>query len=219
MPMKLNHPLTAKFDEALQVASQLHRNQARKGTQIPYLSHLLAVSSLVLEYGGTETQAIAALLHDAVEDCGGEPVLENIREQFGKDVASIVASCTDSFEAGPKRSWRERKEAYLDHLREADPEHLLVTAADKFHNLRTIQRDLKEVGYSLWSRFNVGPSELEWYYRSVIEILNRRLDNAIVASLKVVFSSVRPKMLEHALDKKHEARLKAAARKLKQDPE
>ena len=107
MPHKLNQPLTYKFDEALQLASHLHREQARKGTQIPYVSHVLAVTALVLDYGGTETQAIAALLHDAVEDCGGKPMLTKIKAQFGWEVAAIVESCTDSFEEGPKRDWKE----------------------------------------------------------------------------------------------------------------
>ena len=102
MPHKLNQPLTNKFDEALELASHLHREQARKRTQIPYVSHVLAVTALVLDYGGTEAQAVAALLHDAVEDCGGKPILVEIEAQFGPEVAAIVESCTDSFEEGPK---------------------------------------------------------------------------------------------------------------------
>jgi (p)ppGpp synthase/HD superfamily hydrolase len=145
MPHKMNQPLTSKFDEAVQLASHLHREQARKGTQIPYISHVLAVTALVLDYGGTETQAIAALLHDAVEDCGGKPVLDKIEAQFGREVAAIVESCTDSFEEGPKRDWKERKEEYLQHLRECDPASLIVVAADKLHNLTAIERDLEQL--------------------------------------------------------------------------
>ena len=196
MPHKLNQPLTSKFDEALQLASHLHREQARKGTQIPYLSHVLAVTALVLDYGGTETQAIAALLHDAVEDCGGKPVLERIKAQFGWEVAAIVESCTDSFEEGPKRDWKERKEEYLQHLRVCDPASLIVVAADKLHNLTAIQRDLGQLGTALWSRFNATPDQQRWYYDSAIEILNERLDNPIVVSLMEIYNQVRPQMIE-----------------------
>lgn len=191
MPHKLNQPLTAKFDEALKLASGLHREQARKGTQIPYISHLLAVSALVLEYGGTEKQAIAALLHDAVEDCGGVPVLRKIKSRFGADVAGIVASCTDSFEVGRKRNWRERKVAYLEHLRESDNGSLLVVAADKLHNLRSIQREFLRVGDDLWLKFNAGADDQMWYYDSIVAMLNARLENPIVFDLTKTFENVR----------------------------
>ena len=196
MPHKLNQPLTSKFDEALQLASHLHREQARKGTQIPYISHLLSVSAFVLEYGGTEAQAIAALLHDAVEDCGGKPTLVKIEAQFGQEVAAIVEACTDSFEEGPKRGSKERKEEYLQHLRDCDSASLIVVAADKLHNLTAIQRDLRLEGATLWSRFNAGPDDQMWYYDSIVEILNERLKNPIIASLIEVYDRVRPQMIE-----------------------
>jgi (p)ppGpp synthase/HD superfamily hydrolase len=194
MPHKLNQPLTSKFDEALQLASHLHHEQARKGTQIPYVSHVLAVAAIVLDYGGTETQAIAALLHDAVEDCGGKPTLVKIEAQFGREVAQIVESCTDSFEEGRKRDWRERKEEYLQHLRGCDPAGLIVVAADKLHNLTAIERDLGQLGATLWSRFNATPDLQSWYYDSAIEILKERLDNPIVVSLMGIYYQVRPQM-------------------------
>src|SRR5665213_945083 len=195
MPQKLKQPLTSKFDDALLLASQLHREQARKGTQIPYISHLLAVSAFVLEYGGTETQAIAALLHDAVEDCGGKPTLVKIEVQFGPDVAAIVEARTDSFEEGPKRGWKERKEEYLQHLRHCDSASLIVVAADKLHNLLSIQRDFQRIGNDLWLRFNAGPDDQMWYYDSVIEILKERLDNhPIVSTLKKTLTNVRRHM-------------------------
>ena len=194
MPHKLKLPLTSKFDDALLLASQLHREQARKGTQIPYISHLLAVTALVLEYGGTEAQAIAALLHDAVEDCGGKPTLLKIEEQFGQEVAEIVESCTDSFETDPKRDWRQRKVAYLDHLREADNTSLLVVAADKLHNLQSIQRDFLSVGDDLWLRFNAGPDDQLWYYDSIVEILKERLANPIVSNLTETLAKLRRQM-------------------------
>jgi (p)ppGpp synthase/HD superfamily hydrolase len=195
MPHKLNQPLTSKFDEALQLASHLHREQARKGTQIPYISHLLSVSAFVLEYGGTEAQAIAALLHDAVEDCGGKPTLVKIEAQFGQEVAAIVEACTDSFEEGPKRGSKERKEEYLQHLRDCDSASLIVVAADKLHNLTAIQRDLRLEGATLWSRFNAGPDDQLWYYQSVIKILKKRIDNPIVSNLKETFEKVRRQIM------------------------
>lgn len=194
MAKKLEQSLTSKFDDALLYASQLHREQARKGTQIPYISHLLAVSAFVLEYGGTEAQAIAALLHDAVEDCGGEPVLTEIKVRFGSEVAEIVESCTDSFEAGPKRDWRERKVAYLEHLQESDTASLLVVAADKLHNLLSIHRDLSHEGSGVWLRFNAGPNDQIWYYDSIVEILKARLDNPIVSALEQTLTNVRRQM-------------------------
>ncbi len=194
MPQKLNQPLTSKFDEALQLASQLHREQGRKGTQIPYISHLLAVTAIVLEFGGTEAQAIAALLHDAVEDCGGKPTLVKIEAQFGREVAAIVEACTDSFEEGPKRGWKDRKEEYLQHLRDCDTASLIVVSADKLHNLTAIERDLGQIGATLWSRFNATPDLQRWYYDSVIEILKARLNNPIVASLDKTYARVREKM-------------------------
>ena len=191
MPKKLEQPLTTKFDDALLYATQLHRNQARKGTQIPYISHLLAVSALVLENGGTEAQAIAGLLHDAVEDCGGEPVLAEIKARSGSEVAAIVEYCTDSFEIGPQRDWRERKVAYLEHLQESDGASLLVVAADKLHNLQSIQRDISNEGSGVWLRFNAGPDDQIWYYDSIVEILKRRLHNPIVSALKQTLANVR----------------------------
>jgi (p)ppGpp synthase/HD superfamily hydrolase len=144
---------------------------------------------------GILRQAIAALLHDAVEDCGGKPMLAKIEAQFGREVAAIVESCTDSFEAGPKRDWRERKEAYLEHLRESDTSSLLVVAADKLHNLLSIQRDLSHEGADLWLRFNAGPDDQMWYYDSIVGILKKRLDNPIVSSLMETSENVRRQIM------------------------
>lgn len=190
MAHKLDQPLSNKFDEALRWATELHREQARKGTQIPYISHPLAVSSLVLENGGTEDQAIAALLHDVVEDCGGAKLLADIRGKFGDTVKRIVDSCSDSFEAGPKRDWRDRKESYIKHLDNCDPEALLVVAADKLHNLMSIERDLDRVGDQVWKRFNAGVPELAWYYDAVIRVLRDRLNEPIVNDIETVFGRV-----------------------------
>lgn len=135
--------LTQRYADALQLAWRLHDGQLRKGTSIPYVSHLLAVSSLALEHGASEDEAIAALLHDAVEDAGGRPTLEMIRARFGAAVADIVEGCTDSYEE-PKPEWRPRKEAYLAHVAQASRSVRLVSASDKLHNARSILSDRPE---------------------------------------------------------------------------
>jgi len=163
--------LTDRFDRALAYASHVHGGQTRKGTAVPYLAHLLAVAATVLEYGGAEDLAIAALLHDAAEDQGGEARLADIRGRFGVRVAMIVGDCSDSLadtSAGDaKPDWRQRKEAYLAHLQEADADTLLVALADKVHNARSILRDLRkpEVGVAVWERFGRPQEETLWYYR------------------------------------------------------
>jgi (p)ppGpp synthase/HD superfamily hydrolase len=159
--------LSARFDVALAFASRLHAGQLRKGTLIPYVSHLLSVAGLVLEYGGNEDEAIAALLHDAIEDQGGAATREVIRRLFGDAVTLIVNGCTDA-EVSPKPPWRERKEAYVAHISEAAPSVLLVSAADKLHNARSILADLRAVGNEVWSRFKGGREGTLWYYRALV---------------------------------------------------
>jgi (p)ppGpp synthase/HD superfamily hydrolase len=160
--------LTSRFDEALAYAVELHRHQPRKGTGVPYVSHLLSVAALVLEHGGTEDQAIAALLHDAVEDQGGKPTAAAIRARFGDPVADIVDGCTDTDQT-PKPPWRARKEAYLARVRH-EPAHVrLVSAADKLHNARTMVTDLRIHGPALWERFNAGRDETLWYLGALVE--------------------------------------------------
>ncbi len=161
-----------RFDQALAYASQLHRHQQRKGSGVPYISHLLAVASLVIESGGNEDEAIAALLHDAVEDQGGVPVLEDIARRFGPEVAEIVRGCTDSFvdqRAEPKAPWRDRKEQYLAHLAETNTSGRLVSCADKLHNARCLVADLRGEGATTWHRFTAGREGTLWYYRSVVD--------------------------------------------------
>ena len=160
--------LTDRFDDALAYASRIHRDQRRKGTAIPYVSHLLAVASLTLEHGGSEDQAIAALLHDAAEDQGGQARLDDIAARYGAAVARIVADCTDSWEE-PKPAWRPRKEAYLAGLAKKPPTSLLVSAADKTHNASAIVADLREHGAALWSRFTAGRDGSLWYYRALAD--------------------------------------------------
>ena len=160
----------SRFTEALSYATELHQEQIRKGTDIPYISHLLAVASLVLENGGKEDEAIAALVHDAIEDQGGDDTRQEIRKRFGEKVVGIVDGCTDA-EVVPKPPWRERKEAYIAHLREAPPSVRLVSAADKLHNLRSILMDFRKEGEKLWDRFNASKEESLWYYGQIVSIL------------------------------------------------
>jgi GTP pyrophosphokinase len=160
--------LTGRFDEALQLAAQLHRAQVRKGTAIPYVAHLLAVASLALEAGATEDEAIAALLHDAIEDQGGDVARQEIRRHFGDAVTAIVDGCTDA-EVTPKPPWRARKEAYIAHVRTAPPSVRLVSSADKLHNARSIVSDLRAHGGALWTRFTGGREGTLWYYRALVD--------------------------------------------------
>lgn len=165
MPEKNETPLlSTKFALALQFANEIHGTQQRKGAGAPYISHLMAVSASVLECGGTETEAIAALLHDAAEDCGGRPMLETVRVMFGDGVAEIVKACTDTMEE-PKPAWRPRKEAYVAHLAGASPSIKLVAGCDKLHNLQTTLKDLRAgQPADYWKRFTAGAESQAWYY-------------------------------------------------------
>jgi (p)ppGpp synthase/HD superfamily hydrolase len=159
---------SARFEEALVLASRLHAAQLRKGTKIPYVAHILGVAGIAIEYGADEDEAIAALLHDAVEDQGGAATLADIRRRFGDRVAGIVEGCTDA-DTVPKPPWRARKESYIAHLPGASPSVRLVSAADKLHNARAILRDYRELGERVWDRFNGGRSGTLWYYRALVE--------------------------------------------------
>jgi (p)ppGpp synthase/HD superfamily hydrolase len=161
--------LTKRFDDAFHYAHQLHQNQTRKGTTIPYISHLLSVAALVIEHGGNEDQAIAALLHDGPEDQGGVATLIEIRKRFGDAVATIVSDCTDSW-TEPKPPWRPRKEAYLASLPKKPKDSLLVSLADKTHNAEAILHDYRELGDQLWPRFNGGADGTRWYYDALAKV-------------------------------------------------
>ena len=162
-----------RFDQALVYAHQLHARQTRKGTTIPYIGHLLAVTAIVIENGGTEDEAIAALLHDAVEDAGGADTREEIRRRFGERVAVIVDGLTDTDQT-PKPPWQKRKEDYIAHLSEASSSVLLVSLADKIHNASSILRDLRNEGEDVWSRFTGGKDGSLWYYRLLVEAFRAR---------------------------------------------
>lgn len=161
--------LTGRINQAFTFAHDLHRRQTRKGTPIPYISHLMAVSALVIEHGGGEDQAIAALLHDAAEDQGGEKMLAEIRAKFGDRVAAIVSDCTDSW-VEPKPAWRQRKEDYLATLAHKPVASLLVSLADKTHNAEAILFDYRVEGDRLWPRFNGGADGTRWYYTSLASL-------------------------------------------------
>jgi len=165
------------FAQAVAYAVELHRHQARKGTAIPYLTHLVAVCSLVLEDGGTEDEAIAALLHDGPEDQGGEPILAEIRGRFGDEVATIVDGLSDSLTAvgTRKEAWRPRKERYLRRLANEPESVLRVSLADKLHNARSISVDVAAEGETVWDRFHAGRTDQAWYFTSLLAIFERRL--------------------------------------------
>lgn len=178
-----------KFEDALVYAARLHRDQARKGSRIPYVTHLLAVAAIVGENGGTEEEVVAALLHDAPEDAGGRERLEEIRARYGDEVAEIVAGCTDTYE-DPKPAWRPRKEAYVAHVAEASSSVRLVSAADKLHNARSMLADLRSLGEELWDRFTGGKRGTLWYYRTLTEAYKRAGANAVVGELDRVVREI-----------------------------
>ncbi len=182
--------LSEQFTEALVYATHLHANQMRKGDgKIPYITHLLGVASITLEYGGNETQAIAALLHDAVEDQGGRAQLESIREKFGEAVALIVADCSDTFDT-PKPPWRQRKENYIKHLTSASPDSLLVSCADKLYNARTVLKDYRQMGESIWERFKGKREGTLWYYHTITRAFQKITSHPIVDELQRVVNEL-----------------------------
>jgi (p)ppGpp synthase/HD superfamily hydrolase len=166
--------LGERFSHALTFAADKHRTQVRKGGDIPYLGHLLSVAGLVIEAGGDETEAIAALLHDAAEDAGGEATLAEIRDIFGEAPAAIVAECSDTFET-PKPPWKDRKRSYIEHVATATDSAVLVSLADKLDNARGMLRDHRALGDALWQRFSVqDPREHLWYYTSLLAVFRQR---------------------------------------------
>jgi (p)ppGpp synthase/HD superfamily hydrolase len=174
--------LTTRYDDALVFASDLHRTQFRKGSDIPYLSHLLSVSALVLKNGGDEDQAIAGLLHDAVEDQGGAATLDKIRHRFGDRVADFVADATDSW-SDPKPPWRERKEAYIASIPARSRESLLISLADKTDNARSILGDYRQIGDQVWDRFSGGSDGTRWYYQQLSELFSKYYPGPLAAEL------------------------------------
>ena len=178
--------LTSRFDDAFRYAHDVHSAQTRKGTGAPYISHLMGVASIVLDDGGSEDEAIGALLHDAAEDGGGEATLAEIRARFGDIVGDIVLGCSDSLVEDPedKLPWQERKENYLAHLESASQSVCLVSAADKLHNVRSIIRDYHEHGEAIWDRFQGSRDGTLWYYETVASTLIRRHRSQLTRDLQ-----------------------------------
>jgi (p)ppGpp synthase/HD superfamily hydrolase len=184
--------LTDRFLSAVELAQEIHGHERRMGTEIPYLAHLLVVTGLVLEDGGDEDQAIAALLHDAVEDGGGRPTLQRIHRRFGPRVAAIVEGCSDSVDVDAHEPWIERKRRYLEHLPETDDDAVLrVALADKVHNARSIVRDYREEGHALWERFaQKTPREQLWYYGGLLEFYERHRPGPLTEDLRRAISEL-----------------------------
>lgn len=176
--------LTDRFEAALVYANRLHYHQTRKVGDIPYITHLLSVTALVLEDGGDEDEAIAAVLHDAVEDQGGKETREQIRQRFGERVAAIVDGCTES-DTHPKPPWRDRKLRYIEQLRQGSPSVRRVALADKLHNARSLLRDYRRHGEKIWSAFTGGKAQTLWYYRSILT-LYQPTDSPLVGELAQV---------------------------------
>jgi (p)ppGpp synthase/HD superfamily hydrolase len=187
--------LTERFDAALLLAHKVHRRQTRKKTAVPYMAHVMAVTALVLEYGGTEDQAIAALLHDTIEDApehlGPGWVRAQISQHFGQPVLTIVEHCTDTDEQ-PKPPWIERKTQYLEHVQHAPADALLVSAADKLHNATAILKDFRRVGDEVWTRFNpdAGKAGTIGYYRALADTFRVRMDSDLASDLHEVVSTL-----------------------------
>jgi (p)ppGpp synthase/HD superfamily hydrolase len=163
--------MSPRFNEALVYAAELHATQEKKVSKVPYIAHLLGVTAIALEYGADDDEAIAALLHDAVEDQGGQATAREIRRRFGERVVEIVLGCTDS-DTTPKPPWRERKERYIAHLDSGNPSIFLVSASDKLYNARSIVADYRRVGEVLWDRFNGKREGTLWYYRTLADKFN-----------------------------------------------
>lgn len=189
LPTQKATKLGPRFLRAFLFAAERHAGQTRKASTIPYIAHLMGVVSLVLEGGGDEDLAIAALLHDVVEDCGGAPMLKEVRRRFGKRVAQIVDGCTDA-DTYPKPPWRERKETYIRHLKTADADTRLVSAADKLNNVRSILSDYRAIGESAWSRFNGGREGTLWYYRTLLDVFLGHKRNRITRDLELAVSEL-----------------------------
>jgi len=181
--------LSPRFDQALQYAVLIHAGQIRKGANIHYISHLLGVASIALEYGANEDETIGALLHDAGEDAGGEGRIEDIRLRFGDGVADVVSGCTDAIII-PKPPWRKRKEDYIAHLPKSAPSVRLVSAADKLHNARAILRDLRCHGDAVWQRFKGGKDGTLWYYRSLITAYRLSGESELIEELDRVVTEI-----------------------------
>lgn len=178
-----------RIEEAFALAHSLHKDQTRKGSAIPYISHLMAVASIVGEFGGDEDQAIAALLHDAVEDQGGRETLRRIAQTFGDRIAAYVEGCSDAF-TDPKPPWQERKEAFIDSMKQAPADLRLIVAADKLHNIRSMTSDLRTLGPPLWERFTKGRQGTLWYHDTIVSVLTKDWDHPLAIELQAALTQL-----------------------------
>jgi (p)ppGpp synthase/HD superfamily hydrolase len=185
--------LTGRFDEAVRYARELHEAQPRKGTDVPYIGHLLGVASIVLDDGGGEDEAIAGLLHDAAEDHGGRQRLEDIRQRFGDPVAAIVERCTDAWTT-PREPWMDRKRRDVEHARTLPPATLRVSAADKVHNAYAILRDLRRTGEQVWDRFNANADDVLWYYQALVRAYRDAGGGPLVDELERIVRGIEREM-------------------------
>jgi (p)ppGpp synthase/HD superfamily hydrolase len=181
--------LSQRFTDALVYAAGLHATQVRKGSGVPYVAHLLAVAAIALEHGADEDEAIAALLHDAIEDQGGDATRQELRRRFGDRVTAIVDGCTDT-DLDPKPPWRQRKEAYLAHLPGASDSVRLVSASDKLHNARSLLADYRQLGEAVWARFNGSRDGTLWYYRALVTTYRQAGGSPLVDELDRVVSQI-----------------------------
>ena len=181
--------LSPRFEQALLYAATIHAGQTRKGTTIPFFTHLISVAGIALEHGASEDEAIGALLHDAVERAGGEQRLADIRARFGENVAAIVEGCTEP-QGTPKPPWRARKAAFIAHLPRSLEPVRLVAAADKLHNARTILRDLRALGDAVWDRYSGGKEGMLWYYRCLVQAFKTGGLNPLVEELERVVTEI-----------------------------
>jgi len=185
--------LSARFDDAFIYAHGIHAAQTRKGNSAPYIGHLMGVASIVLDDGGSEDEAIGALLHDAAEDHGGRERLAEVRARFGDTVARIVEDCTDSWDT-PKRPWPDRKRDYIEHARSLPPASLRVSAADKVHNAYAILRDLRNVGDEVWSRFNAPADDVIAYYEGLVRAMREAGGGRLVEELDRIVKGIQREM-------------------------
>ena len=189
----MSETLTNKLDRAFGYAHEVHDGQFKKGTSVPYLGHLMGVSSIVLGDGGSEDEAVAALLHDAAEDHGGRARLDDIRSRFGDDVARIVEDCTDSWDT-PKPSWLARKQAYIQRARTLPSPSLRVSIADKVHNTYGILRDLRNIGEKVWERYDVSPDDVLAYYESLVRAYREAGGGMLVDELERIVRGIQREM-------------------------
>jgi (p)ppGpp synthase/HD superfamily hydrolase len=189
----LAQKLTNRLDHAFSYAHEVHAEQVKKGTGVPYLGHLMGVCSIVLDDGGSEDEAVAGLLHDAAEDHGGRARLEDIRSRFGDDVARIVEDCTDSWD-NPKPAWIDRKQAYIQHARSLSSASLRVSVADKVHNTYGILRDLRNIGERVWERYDVGADDVLAYYESLVRAYREAGGGKLVDELERIVRGIQREM-------------------------